>query len=145
MNRVALLIMVVIVWAGCTTVTPPVQNDKSTTSQSVLNKTWQWVSTITPAEKIEASNPERYTILLSAEGKLKAQFDCNSGGGDYEISDRKLSFGPLISTRMACPEGTQDYLFMKDLQRVQAFFLQGEELFLVLPMDSGTMRFREAK
>ena len=113
--------------------------------QSALGKTWQWVSTLTPVEKITVLDPARYTIRLTEDGKAQIMFDCNRGGGDFKISEGKLSFGPLISTRMACPEGTQDYLLMKDLQRVQAFFLQGEELFLVLPMDSGTMRFREAK
>lgn len=145
MNKLALLIMIVVLGTGCATAPSPVQDERSTDPKMILDKTWQWISTTTPVEKIEASNPERYTILLSTEGRLQAKFDCNGGGGGYEISDGKLAFSPLISTRMACPEGTQDHLFMKDLQRVQSFFLHDGELYLELPMDSGTMRFREAK
>ena len=113
-------------------------------SQSVLNKTWQWESTTTPVEKITVPNPERYTILLTDEGKVQARFDCNRGGGNYKISEGKLSFGPLISTRMACPPDSLDNKLMKDLQRVSSFFLQDGNLYLELPLDSGTMRFRPA-
>jgi heat shock protein HslJ len=108
----------------------------------VLNKTWQWESTITPIEKIAVLNPERYTILLTAGGKAKVRLDCNRGGGDYKISKGKFSFGPLLSTRMACPPDTLDRSFMRDLQRVTSFFVENGNLYLELPLDSGTMKFR---
>lgn len=118
------------------------ENTRSTDPQSVLNKTWQWVSTITPVEKIAVSNPERYTIMLADDGKLQARFDCNRGGGEFKISQGKLSFGPLISTRIACPPDSLDGPFMRDLQRVVSFFVENGMLYLELPYDSGTMKFR---
>jgi heat shock protein HslJ len=117
---------------------------RSTDPQDVLGKTWEWVGTITPVEKITVSNPERYTISLTDDGKLQARFDCNRGGGEYKISAGKLSFGPLLSTRMACPPGTLDGPYMRDLQRVVSFFIQDGDLYLELPLDSGTMLFRAA-
>lgn len=117
---------------------------RSTDPQLVLNKTWQWESTTTPVEKIDVPNPERYTILLKDEGKIEARFDCNRGGGSYEISAAKLSFGPLMSTRMACPPESLDGPFMRDLQRVVSFFIDDAHLYLELPYDSGTMKFRPA-
>ena len=117
-------------------------NTRNTDPQMVLNKTWQWESTITPIEKITVPNPERYTILLTPDGKAKVRLDCNRGGGDYKISIGKLSFGPLLSTRMACPPDTLDGSFMRDLQRVTSFFIENGNLYLELPLDSGTMKFR---
>jgi len=117
---------------------------RSTDPQAVLGKTWQWERTVTPVEKIEVPNPENYTILLKDGGKVEARFDCNRGGGTYEIAAGKLSFGPLMSTRMACPEGTLDASFMRDLARVATFFVEEGSLYLELPLDSGTMRFRQA-
>ena len=117
---------------------------RSTDPQLVLNKTWHWESTTTPVEKTGVPNPERYTILLKDEGKIQAQFDCNRGGGSYEISAAKLSFGPLMSTRMACPEDSLDGPFMRDLQRVVSFFIDDGHLYLEFPYDSGTMKFRSA-
>lgn len=117
---------------------------RSTDPRMVLNKTWQWESTITPVEKTVVPNPERYTILLRNDGKLQARFDCNRGGGNYEISRAELSFGPLRSTRMACPEDSLDELFMRGLERVVSFFIDNDQLYLELPYDSGTMKFRPA-
>ena len=129
---------------GCAAGAMPDQKTHSRDPQSLLSKTWQWVLTITPVEKITVTDPERYTIMLTEDGKLQARFDCNRGGGEYEISEGKLSFGPLMSTRMACPPDTLDGPFMRDLQRVTSFFLQDGLLYLELPYDSGTMKFRPA-
>jgi len=117
---------------------------RSTDPQLVLDKTWQWESTTTPVAKTDVPNPERYTILLKDEGKIQARFDCNRGGGSYEISAAKLSFGPLMSSRMACSEESLDEPFMRDLQRVVSFFIDDGHLYLELPYDSGTMKFRSA-
>jgi heat shock protein HslJ len=109
-----------------------------------LDKTWQWESTTTPVAKTDVPNPERYTILLKDEGKIQARFDCNRGGGRYEIAAAKLSFGPLMSSRMACPEESLAEPFMRDLQRVVSFFIDDGHLYLELPYDSGVMKFRSA-
>ncbi|MGE5302642.1 MAG: META domain-containing protein [Alphaproteobacteria bacterium] len=130
--------------AGCAAIGPAGSAARSRDPQAVLGKLWQWQETITPVEKITAPNPERYTLLLTGDGKLQARFDCNSGGGAYKISEGKLSFGPLVSTRMACPPGSLDGPYMRDLQRVVSFFIQDANLYLELPVDSGTMRFRPA-
>ncbi len=115
-----------------------------TVPQSVLNKNWQWTATITPVEKITVKNPERYTILLMDNGRLEGRFDCNRGGGDYKISSNKLSFGPIFSTRMACPPDSLDTAFMRDLQRVSSFFIENGNLYLELAADGGTMCFQPA-
>ena len=117
---------------------------RDTDPQSVLNKTWQWTATITPFEKTTVKNPERYTILLTDNGRFQGRFDCNRSGGDYKISSSKLSFGAIFSTRMACPPDTLDTAFMRDLQRVSSFFIENGNLYLVLAADSGTMCFRSA-
>lgn len=109
-----------------------------------MNRTWQWVSTVTPAEKIDVPHPERYTILLQDDGHLQARFDCNRDGGNYTISAGQLTFGPLRSTRMACSGDSLDTPFMRDLQQVVSFFVDDGKLYLALPHDSGTMTFGPA-
>lgn len=113
--------------------------------ESLLNVTWEWVATVNPVERLTVQDPSRYTILFQDDRNASVKFDCNRGRGAYELSEGMLSFGPLISTRAACPEDSQDALFMRDLQRVTSYFLREGELFLELPMDSGTMRFRQAQ
>jgi heat shock protein HslJ len=130
--------------AGCAANGPTGLALRSRDPRVVLGKTWQWQETVKPVAKITVPNPERYTILLTDGAKLQARFDCNSGGGAYKISEGKLSFGPLVSTRMACPPGSLDGPYMRDLQRVVSFFIEDSNLYLELPLDSGTMRFLPA-
>jgi heat shock protein HslJ len=144
MIRILSMVLLGMLVAGCSAGSSHIQNMRSTDTQAVLDKTWQWESTITPVEKITVSEPERYSIFLKADGKAQIRFDCNRGGGEFKISPGKLSFGPLMSTRMACPPDTLDGPFMRDLQRVASFFVQNGLLYLELPYDSGTMKFRPA-
>ena len=144
MKHATAVFLIGIAMAGCAGTATDKQHARSTDPQWVVGKTWQWESTVTPAKKTSVAAPERYTVLLADDGKARVRFDCNRGGGSYTISAGKLSFGPLMSTRMACPPDSLDGPFMRDLQRVAAFFVQEESLFLEMPDDSGTMRFRSS-
>ena len=79
---------------------------------AVVGTLWQWRGTVTPAERIDVSEPARYTLRFTADGNAEIQFDCNRGRGSYELEGNRLSFGPLMSTRMACAPDSQDALFM---------------------------------
>ncbi len=118
--------------------------ERITDPQAVLGKTWEWEGTVSVAEKVTVPNPDRYTMRLMEDGKVQARFDCNRGGGGYTISPGKLSFGPLMSTRMSCPPDSLDGRYMRDLQMAVSFFIEDGNLYLELPADSGTMRFHPA-
>lgn len=143
MIKVLLLVLAALV-AGCTAAarSTPVARDKD--PGAVMGKTWQWESTVAPADKVAPRNPEQYTISFGQNGRLQARFDCNSGGGGYKIAAGKLSFGQLMSTRMACAPDSQEGPFMRALGLVESFFVEDGQLFLGLKGNSGTMRFRPA-
>ena len=142
MKRMIMKVFVGLALVGCAIGQSGNQSVRNRDQQMVVGKTWQWVSTITPAERITVANPARYTILLRPDGKAQVRFDCNRGGGDFKITEGHLSFGPLISTRMACPPDSLNAPFMRDLQRVVSFYIEGDFLYLELPYDSGTMKFQ---
>lgn len=144
MKPMMALLLVGLVLVGCAAGMSSEQPARSKDPQIVVGRTWQWVSTVTPVEKITAAAPGRYTILLQEDGNVRVRFDCNKGRGKYTLSEGRISFGPLMATRMACPPDTQDATFMRDLQRVASFFIERGELYLELPVDSGIMRFRQA-
>jgi heat shock protein HslJ len=108
---------------------------------AVVGKTWYWISTVTPVERIEVNDPGRYTLLLHSGGEAELQVDCNRGRGAYTLGAGTLAMGPLISTRMACPEDTMDHVFLRQLENAAGFFVEGGYLFIDQKMDSGTMRF----
>lgn len=110
----------------------------------VVGKLWQWESWISPVETFEVATPERYTLELMSDGTVRARFDCNPGGGRYTIGEGRLAFGPLRSTRMACPPDSLGSRFSTELARVTSFFVEEGTLYLELPVDSGTMRFSAA-
>jgi len=143
LNRTLSILWLGIIVVACTA-RPFLVAERSTNPELVLNRTWQWVSTVTPAETIDVPHPERYTLIFVDQGTLQAQFDCNRSGGNYTMSAGQLSFGPLRSTRMACPGDSLDTLFMRDLQQVVSFFIDNGRLYMALPYDSGTMIFRPA-
>lgn len=145
MSRLFLLMISGIFLSGCVAVSSNTQSERKYDPQAVLDKKWQWESTVTPVETINVDKPDNYTILLKSAGRVQVRFDCNRGGGSFEISSGKLSFGPMMSTRAACPKGSLDFRFAKDLQRVVSFFTMDNNLYLELPYDSGTMKFRPAK
>lgn len=145
MHRIILVFLAGIILTGCAAGASPGQTMHVTDPQTILDQTWQWESTTNPIEKIAVADPEQYTILLDADGRAQIRIDCNRGGGTFKISPGKLSFGPLMSTRMACPPGSLDNVYMRDLQRVVSFFVSDGRLYLELPYDSGTMKFRPEK
>lgn len=130
---------------GCASSCQSTSTPRSHDPQAIIGKTWQWQGTVTPVEKINVTQPERYTLRFDEKGRIQARFDCNRGGGSYQISEGKLSFGPMMSTRMACPENSLNDVFMKHLQDVNSFFLEGDSLYLELPVDSGTLQFKQQK
>ncbi len=131
-----------ILLAGCAIDASPTRQVYENDPQAILDRTWQWEATTTPVAKIAVETPERFTLRLGADGRAQMRFDCNLGGGEFEVSPGRLTFGPLISTRMACPPGSLDRVFMRDLERVASFFVKDDRLYLELPYDSGTMQFR---
>lgn len=146
LHRCLYLLSVAAVFMTATGCSMPVPEagDRSTDKEAVLGVTWEWAETITPAERIEVATPNRYTIRLKRNGEAQIRYDCNHGGSLYDISDGTLSFGPLTATRIPCPAGSQASAYMHQLAAVNAFFTENGFLYLELPADGGTMRFRKA-
>lgn len=116
----------------------------ATETPALVGTRWQWIGTISPTERVEVADPARYTLIFLPDGRVDAQFDCNGGGGGYELADNRLSFGPMMATRMACSPGSQDTVFMRQLGEISSYFIADGELYLEMSSDSGTMRFAPA-
>ena len=115
-----------------------------TSSKDMLDVTWEWVRlTTTPVELMDIDEPEKYTVRFGSDGKVVLKADCNRGAGSYSVSaDRKLTLKPIGLTRMMCPPGSLSNRFAKEVGRATSYFMRNGDLFLELPADSGTLRFR---
>ena len=103
---------------------------------------WTWQGTQTSdGRKVVPDAPERYTLEFQPGGRVNVRVDCNRGSTSYLLTGGALTFGPLALTKMACPPGSRDAEFARDLATVSAQTFQGNDLVLTLKGNAGSMRF----
>lgn len=75
------------------------------------------VATIAGVEVLSQAIPD---MRFDAEGQVSGTSGCNRFNGTFEQNDGSLFFGPMASTRMACPGeiGTQETAFFKAMSLV---------------------------
>jgi heat shock protein HslJ len=76
-----------------------------------------------------------------ADGKVMGNSGCNRLSGSYKIEGNKITFGPMISTKMACP-GNGEQRFMTALNAVNTFRIENLKLYL-LNGDAEALQFRK--
>ena len=70
-------------------------------------------------------------FTLLAEGrKVQGSGGCNRMTGTYQLDGQKLKFGPLATTRMACPDMQTETAFLKALQATTRYEISGSSLML---------------
>jgi heat shock protein HslJ len=68
----------------------------------------------------------------AAGGRLSGSGGCNRITGTYRVDGDRLTFGPIASTRMACPEAMdQEQAFLKALAGVTSYRSSGGTLDLL--------------
>jgi len=132
---------VAVIASGCALVD---ENAPKNDTGALKGVTWEWMETRTPAGLITVHRPTRYTIKLKENGEAQIRYDCNHGGGMYEMSGNELTFGPLIATRVFCGEESQGFSYRQQLQIVKSFYREEGSLFFELQDQGVTMRFRRA-
>jgi putative lipoprotein len=70
------------------------------------------------------------TLEFTEEGKVSGGGSCNRVFGSVKIDGDRISFGPLGSTRMACPEAVsnQESKYLQALQAAERFTVDGATL-----------------
>ena len=99
---------------------------------AVLETEW-FLQEITGESFAEGTDVARARIMLHADGKISGSNGCNRLMGGFEIRGERLTFGPIASTRMACPD---DYMkleatFDKVLSHVQGWQLKDGKMLLL--------------
>ena len=119
------------------------QANDSTLPSNVVGVPWQWIRFTTPVEQIDVDGPERYTVQFEAGGRAALRADCNRGTTSYSVGrDRRITFKPIALTRAMCPPGSLSERFAREVGRATSYFIKDGDLFLELPADSGTLRFK---
>jgi heat shock protein HslJ len=84
-------------------------------------------------------------FTLLAEGrKVQGSAGCNRMMGTYERDGAKLKFGPMATTRMACPAMATETAFLKAMNATTRYELSGTSLTL-FGGDTAVARLEAAK
>ncbi len=83
--------------------------------------------------------PERLAAIAFVDGRMSGSVGCNRISASYSYKDRKLDFGPVMSTKMACPDpvGKQEYAFVTLLEALDSTAFPGDGT-MVLTGKNGT-------
>jgi heat shock protein HslJ len=114
--------------------------------QKIIGPVWQWVTTRYNNDAVftRPADAAGYTLQMKQDGTIEIRGDCNRGGGSFTLNGSQLTITITHTTRAACPEGSQEDLFIRDLNRASGYSVKNGTLYLDLQYDSGTMELREA-
>lgn len=134
-----LLVLVVIVYAlifaerAKAPGNPPAQGSGPTDPQMLLIPRW-FLREMTVDGKSFNLPEQGMTLQFEENGQANGQGGCNSFGSSYTASkDGKMSFGPIMSTEMACIEGDameRESAYLQGLAKVQQYSVEVGKLTL---------------
>lgn len=112
---------------------------------SIVGPVWQWVSsTFKDGAVLETADPSRYTFQLLEDGNALVQADCNFGTATYQDTGAGFSFGPIGTTKMACPPDSLDSEFLGQLRNTGRHEIGDDGLTIYLLDEAGIMQLAAA-
>jgi len=113
---------------------------------ALTGATWHWQGSFYNNDaRQEPDTPGNYTLRFDGDGKVRLRADCNRAGGRYRLDGHRLTIEVLQTTLAACPPGSLESAYLKDLGNVNSYLFHQGDLILELKYDSGGMRFSAAE
>ena len=84
-------------------------------------------------------------VRFEAEGQVAGHGGCNRFFGSYQITEGRISIGPLGATRMACPEPDMNLEteFFQALEQARGFSRDGARLVFTDEQGNAAATFRQ--
>lgn len=115
-------------------------------AKTLVGTTWQWIELSDPTQQVAIENPAAYTIAFAEDSTVNIKADCNQAAGTYSAnSDGALTITVGLSTMAACPPGSRGDEFLQKLGAVTLHSFSGEQLWLELMADGGTLKLTPLK
>lgn len=121
------------------TVTPAAE--PSPMADALKGKTWMWTGFTDPTRHFSVEDAGNYTITFLDAGILNIKADCNNASGSYTVDGKSLSITVGPPTLAACPPESRGDDFVKYLGASAIYFFEGDNLFIDLMADGGTLQF----
>jgi heat shock protein HslJ len=89
-------------------------------------------------------DPTKYMVTFRGDGSAAFRIDCNRGSGSYRTTassadSGSLTFGPIATTRMACPQPSLEQQVATALGYVRGYRIVDGRLHLSLLADGGIL------
>lgn len=109
----------------------------------VTGRTWQLVRIASMDDQVYLpSRPETFTLRFDPSGQVAVSADCNRGSATWTFTPpSSLQFGPIATTRMACPPGSLHDRFLSNLGYVRSFVMRDGGLYLATLADGAILEF----
>ena len=115
-------------------------------SNELAGTAWVWSQTqLNDGTVRTPTQADAFQLQLGEDGSASTTTDCNTFRGTYTVDGNQVKIDLPISTRMACPDGSQEAQYIKDLTSIQSYLMADGNLVFELPFDSGGMTFAPAK
>lgn len=89
-----------------------------------------------------AGQREPHLVFDAKAPQVRGNGGCNGAGGDFTVAGDKLTFGPFMSTKMACEHGMeQERRFLEALAEVARYRIRGSHLELLDRDGTAVARF----
>jgi heat shock protein HslJ len=93
-------------------------------------------------------DPGKFTVTFDKDGKALFQLDCNRGNGSYTAepssdgSSGSVTFGPIATTMMMCPQPSLDQQISLALTDVRGYLFKDDQLHLSKIADGGILSWK---
>jgi uncharacterized lipoprotein YbaY len=117
--------------------------DEATTLTGVV---WNWTEFSDPVQgTVAIEDPSLYTVEFMEDGTVDIKADCNNGSGSF-VADEDGAIDITVGavTLALCEEDSLSDQFIQYLDAAVIYFFEEGDLFMDLPVDSGTLRFAAA-
>ncbi|MEH6515197.1 MAG: TIGR00341 family protein [Halioglobus sp.] len=112
--------------------------------EKLISINWVWQSTQYNAESAATpSEQERYTLLFADKGKFEIIAPCGEWKGKYSFSGRSLDMEMNKNWLSGCRDDKVLKVFLDDLDRARAAFIDKDGLQITLAGSQGIMYFRQ--
>lgn len=116
--------------------------DPGQSAIELADSQWRLASLAGESVEMTGGSGRAPTMHLLAGGDVSGFGGCNRYNGTYTLSDGDLSFGPIASTKMACPGvGDVERRFFAALSDTAGYRVEGGDLVLTDSQGRGLARF----
>lgn len=107
----------------------PCRKAKAPQSKSIVNTKWELVEL---QGKPVVAHDNFFLMFNAEENRVSGRGDCNSLAGSYTSTEAgKLQMTHVASTRMFCPNQSEEDAFMQMLETIDSFKIDGDLLMLL--------------